>query len=155
MLWNVDLHVCTFPEYYNMNCCKCGVFSYTCGWTGIHHLWSGSVADTEYMTSSNILDDQIIFVLDDLVGGSIKPFLNALDEWYMITLECKDRGRKRTSQSDFSKSDYKFRAIEYLSSSAIAKDRSRNKRVIRYLKASGYVRRSKYSKYALQRIGDA
>ena len=31
---NADLQAATFSKYYNMNCCKGGVFLQTCGWMG-------------------------------------------------------------------------------------------------------------------------
>ena len=87
-----------------MNCCKGGAFLQTFGWMGTHHLWSGSVTDTEYMLSSTILDNQMVFARHDLINGLVKPFLNVLDKEYRITLECKDRGGQRTLQPNFAKS---------------------------------------------------
>ena len=109
---NADLQAATFSKYYNMNCCKGGVFLQTCRWMGTHHLWSGSVTDTEYMISSTILDNQMVFAEHDLINDLVKPFLNVLDKGYRITLECKDRGGQRTLQPDFAKSDRKFKAVE-------------------------------------------
>ena len=107
------------------------------------------------MVSSTILDDQMAFAQSDLVCGSVKPFLNILDKGYRITLECKERGEQRTLQPDFAKSDRKFKAIESLSSSTVATDRSGNERAVRYSKASGYVKRGKYGQQDLKRIDDA
>ena len=117
-----------------------------------HHLWSGSVTDTEYMISSTILDKQMAFAEDDLINGLVKPFLNVLDKGYRITLECKDRGGQRTLQPDFAKSDGKFKAVELLLSSTVATHRSGNEQVVRYSNVSGYVRRGKYGKHNLKRI---
>ena len=108
---NADLQAATFPKYYNMNFCKVGVFLQTCRWMGTHHLWSGSVTDTDYMISSTILDIQMIFAENDLINKLVKPILSVLDKRYIITLECKDRGGQRTLHPDFAKSDLKFKAV--------------------------------------------
>ena len=97
-----------------MNCCKGGVFLQTCGWMGTYHLWSGSVTDTEYMISSTILDNQMVFAEHDLINGLVKAFLNVLDKGYIITLECKDIGEQPSLKLNVSKSDRKFKAVESL-----------------------------------------
>lgn len=123
---NSDIQAATFSSYYNSNCAKGGVFVQTCGWMGVHSLWSGSVSDSEYMTKTDILKEQMRFALDDMVNGMVIAFTNVMDKGYRITMDCQEAGNQKTLQPDFMRCDKIFRAVESLSSATVASDRSGN-----------------------------
>ena len=123
---NSDIQAATFSSYYNSNCANGGVFVQTCGWMGVHSLWSGSVSDSEYMTKTDILKEQMRFALDDRVNGMVIAFTNVMDKGYRITMDCQEAGNQKAVQPDFMRCDKIFRAIESLSSATVASDRSGN-----------------------------
>ena len=152
---NSDIQAATFSSYYNSNCAKGGVFVQTCGWMGVNSLWSGSVSDSEYMTKSFILKEQMEFALNDMVNGIMIAFTNVMDKGYRITMDCQEAGNQKTLQPDFMRSDKQFRAVESLSSATVASDRSGNERCVRLSKQSGFVRRGKSGNGSLTRLDNA
>ena len=140
---------------YNSNCAKGRVLVQTCGRMGVHSLWSGSISDSEYMTKSFILKEQMEFALNDMVNGIMIAFTNVMDKGYRITMDCQEAGNQKTLQPDFMRSDKQFRAVESLSSATVASDRSGNERCVRLSKQSGFVRRGKSGNGSLTRLDNA
>ena len=63
-------------------------------------------------------------------------FLNVLDKGYRSTVAAWRSGCQLTLQPDFSRSYRQFKAIETISSAAVATDRSANERAVRLSKQS-------------------
>ena len=62
--------------------------------------------------------------------------LNVLDKGYRSTVAAWRSGCQLTLQPDFFKSDRQFKAIETISSTAVATDHSANERAVRLSKKS-------------------
>jgi len=146
----------TFSSYYGENCAKVGVFLQLCGWMGVHELWSGGVSDTEYLNKSGILEYQKQFALNDLSDehNNVIAFLNALDKGYRSTVAAWRSGCQLTLQPDFVKPDRQFKAIETISSAAVATDRSANERAVRLSKQSKRLKSGLETNSSYDRLAD-
>ena len=90
------------------------------------------------MNKSGILEYQKQFALDDLSyeHNNVNLFLNVLDKGYWSTVAAWRSGYQLILQPDFAKSDRQFKAIETISSAAVATDCSANERAVRLSKQS-------------------
>ena len=99
----------------------------TCGRMGVHSLWSGSISDSEYMTKSIILKEQMEFALNDMmVNGIMIASTNIMDKGYRITMDRKEAGHQKALQTNFMRSEKQFRSVESLSSATVASDQFGN-----------------------------
>ena len=126
----------TYSSYYAGNVAKGGIFIQLCGWLGTHELFTGAMSDSEYMNTTNILEEQEIFQESD--GGT--KFTNVLDRGYRSTQAAWRAGGQFIHQPTFAKSDAKFSTIDTLSAASVAADRSGNERAVRVAKMSSYVK---------------
>ena len=75
----------TCSNCYGSNCAKGSVYLQYCGWIGVYVLWTGGVADSDYLShdydndEDGILRAQKYFQENDLVDRKIKAFHMTLD----------------------------------------------------------------------------
>ena len=74
------------------------------------NLWVGATSDTHYQENIGILKDQDDFSRSDTVEGHRLPFTNIFDKGYRSLLAAWRSGRQLTIQSNYIKSDRKFKA---------------------------------------------
>jgi hypothetical protein len=119
----------TFSSYYGGTCGKGGIFLQSSSWIGTHDLWMGAVSDSEYLTRSGILEEQMMFANEDLVFKDI-PFTNITDKGFRVTADCFRAGGQKVLQPPFMKSDRRFTTEQTVEAGAIATIRSANERAV-------------------------
>jgi DDE superfamily endonuclease len=130
----------TFSSYYGGCCGKGGIFLQSSSWIGTHDLWMGAVSDSEYLTRSNILENQMMFVRDDHIFKDI-VFTNITDKGFRVTADCFRAGGQKILQPPFMKSDKRFTTEQVLEAAAIATIRSANERAVSRIKECEYVKK--------------
>ena len=100
---------------------------------------AGAVSDTKYNSEGAIFKKQSEYSESDWVNGENIPFTNITNKGYRLQLAAGQHGHQTVLLPDFKKLDEKFSDKQTISSAAIAKDRSSNKRAVRLAKKARYL----------------
>ena len=141
-----------YNKYYNGCCGKGGIFLQSSSWIGTHDLWMGAVTDSEYLTRSGILQEQMDFVEDEDGLFPEIPFTNITDKGFRITAEAFNHGNQLVLQPPFMRSDRRFLGEQTVEAAAIATIRSANERAVNRIKQCHFVKQGLLESENVERV---